>query len=57
MLKIKYKDLITIKRILGDLYLENGNSEEVVLLSQAINRILLSMQVDNNNTIKQFNTI
>lgn len=57
MVKIKYKDLITIKRILGDLYLENGNSEEVVLLSQAIDRIVLSMQVDKNNMIKQFNII
>lgn len=57
MVKIKYKDLITIRRILGNLYLENGNSEEVVLLSQAIDRIVLSMQVDKNNMIKQFNII
>lgn len=52
MIKIKDKDLITIKRILGDLYLENGNSEEVLLLSQAIDRIILSIQEHQNNRIK-----
>ncbi|CEO36677.1 Uncharacterised protein [[Clostridium] sordellii] len=51
MIKMKYQDFITIKRILGDLYLENGNSEEVVLLSQALDRIIVSMQIHINNKI------
>ncbi|HAT4314022.1 TPA: hypothetical protein I9097_001283 [Clostridium perfringens] len=46
MIKIKYQDFITIKRILGDLYLENGNIEEVVLLSQAIDKIVISIQAN-----------
>lgn len=49
---MKYKDVITIKRILGDMYLENGNIEEVVLLSQALDKIILSMQININNNIK-----
>ncbi|BDU80858.1 hypothetical protein SNUCP2_05260 [Clostridium perfringens A] len=49
MIKIKYLDLVTIKRILGDLYLENGNTEEVVLLSQAVDKIIMHMQVNMNN--------
>lgn len=48
---MKYQDFITIKRILGDLYLENVNSEEVVLLSQALDRIIVSMQININNKI------
>ncbi|WP_394883831.1 hypothetical protein [Clostridium tertium] len=53
MIKVKYKDVITIKRILGDMYLENGNVEEVILLSQVIDRIIVSMQKDiNSNNIK-----
>lgn len=48
---MKYQDFIAIKRILGDLYLENGNSEEVVLLSQALDRIIVSMQININNKI------
>ncbi|EHK2400683.1 hypothetical protein KCL50_001660 [Clostridium perfringens] len=52
MVKIKYKDLITIRRILGNLYLENGNIDEIILLSQAIDRIMLSIQVEKNNKIK-----
>lgn len=51
MIKMKYQDFITIKRILGDLYLENGNSEEVVLLSQELDRIIVSMQININNKI------
>lgn len=51
MIKMKYQDFITIKRILGDLYLENVNSEEVVLLSQALDRIIVSMQININNKI------
>ena len=52
MIKIKYQDFITIKRILGDLYLENGNSEEVVLLSQLVDRIIVHMQINTNNNMK-----
>ncbi|WP_207705495.1 hypothetical protein [Clostridium perfringens] len=49
---MKYRDVITIKRILGDMYLENGNIEEVILLSQALDKIILSMQININNDIK-----
>ncbi len=49
MIKIKYLDLVIIKRILGDLYLENGNTEEVILLSQAVDKIIMHMQVKRNN--------
>ncbi|MDB1933999.1 hypothetical protein PMY12_08880 [Clostridium tertium] len=52
MIKMKYQDVMTIKRILGDMYLENGNVEEVVLLSQIVDRIIVSMQKDINNNIK-----
>lgn len=52
MIKIKYQDLITIKRILGDIYLENGNVEEVILLSQALDKIIVFMQININNKIK-----
>ncbi|CEP94835.1 hypothetical protein ACSXD8_15300 [Clostridium perfringens] len=52
MIKMKYRDVITIKRILGDMYLENGNIEEVILLSQALDKIILSMQININNDIK-----
>jgi hypothetical protein len=52
MIKMKYQDVITIKRILGDMYLENGNVEEVVLLSQVVDRIIVSMQKDINSNIK-----
>ncbi|WP_166484628.1 hypothetical protein [Clostridium cuniculi] len=45
MIKIKDEDFITLKRILGDMYLENGNIEEVVLLSKVIDKIIVSMQV------------
>ncbi|HDN2514128.1 TPA: hypothetical protein P1K40_000310, partial [Clostridioides difficile] len=48
MIKIKYQDLITIKRILGDIYLENGNVEEVILLSQALDKIIVFMQININ---------
>ncbi len=35
------------------MYLENGNVEEVILLSQVIDRIIVSMQKDiNSNNIK-----
>ncbi len=52
VIKMKYKDLVTIKRILEDMYIENGNIEEVVLLSQAIDKIIVSMQRNINNEIK-----
>lgn len=52
MIKMKYQDVMTIKRILGDMYLENGNVEEVVLLSQIVDRIIVSTQKDINNNIK-----
>ena len=44
--------MITIKRILGYMYLENGNVEEVILLSQVVDRIIVSIQKDINNNIK-----
>ncbi|WP_122639105.1 hypothetical protein [Romboutsia sp. Marseille-P6047] len=40
MIKIKDSDLMIMKRILGDLYPENGNTEEVILLSKAIDKII-----------------
>lgn len=52
MIKIKDQDLITIKRILGDMYLENGNTEEVVLLSQALDKIIVSIQININKKIE-----
>lgn len=52
MIKVKYQDVITIKRILGYMYLENGNVEEVILLSQVVDRIIVSIQKDINNNIK-----
>lgn len=52
MIKINEQDLITIKRILGDMYLENGNIEEVVLLSQALDKIILSIQININKKIE-----
>lgn len=52
VIKIKYQDLITVERILGDMYLENGNVEEVVLLSQALDKIIVSMQININDKIK-----
>lgn len=60
IIKIKYEDFTTLKRILEDMYLENGNIEEVVLLSKVIDKIIVSMQVskkeyqkDNNNNKNQ----
>ncbi|MBC5997134.1 hypothetical protein H8923_10205 [Romboutsia hominis] len=52
MIKIKDSDLIIMKRILGELYLENGNTEEVILLSQAIDKIILSKQKTIFNEIE-----
>ena len=53
MIKMKDQDVITIKRILGDMYLENGNVEGVILLSQVVDRIIVSIQKDiNSNNIK-----
>ncbi|EQK42668.1 hypothetical protein C672_1612 [[Clostridium] bifermentans ATCC 638] len=37
------------------MYLENENIEEVVLLSQVLDRIIVSMQVNINNNIKEIN--
>lgn len=53
MIKVKNEDLMALKRILGDMYIENGNTKEVVLLSQALDRIIISIQKDriNNNRI------
>lgn len=44
MIKVKNEDLITLKRILGDIYMENGNVEEVVLLSEVVDKIISSIQ-------------
>lgn len=49
MIKIKYQDFIIIKRILGDLYLENGNIEEVILLSHFLDKVIISMQTYSNS--------
>lgn len=46
MLKLEAKDLETMTMILGKMYVENGNTEEVVLLSEAIDRIIVSIQKD-----------
>ncbi|SCH85344.1 hypothetical protein [Romboutsia sp. 1001713B170207_170306_H8] len=52
MIKIKDSDLMIMKRILGDLYLENGNTEEVILLSKAIDKIIplvnLAKKIETN---------
>ena len=53
MLKIEEKDLETMTRILGDMYIENGNTEEVLLLSQAIDRIIVSIQANLYREYKQ----
>ena len=47
MIKIKNEDLVILKRILGDMYIDNGNAEEVVLLSQVLDRIITSIQKSN----------
>lgn len=44
MIKVKNEHLVILKRVLSDIYIENGNVEEVVLLSQAIDTIITSIQ-------------
>ncbi|CAM2078123.1 MAG: hypothetical protein NSGCLCUN01_02312 [uncultured Clostridium sp.] len=55
IIKIKHEDFTTLKRILGDMYLENGNIEEVVLLSKVIDKIIVSMQVSKKEYQKDNN--
>lgn len=44
MFKIKDEDLDKIREVLSNIYRDNGNTEEVILLSQAIDKIILSKQ-------------
>lgn len=44
MFKIKDEDLDKIREVLSTIYIDNGNTEEVILLSQAIDKIILSKQ-------------
>ncbi|WP_133014423.1 hypothetical protein [Clostridium cuniculi] len=44
MFKIKDEDLDKIREVLSNIYIDNGNTEEVILLSQAIDKIILSKQ-------------
>lgn len=44
MFKIKDEDLDKIRVVLSNIYIDNGNTEEVILLSQAIDKIILSKQ-------------
>lgn len=44
MFEIKDEDLDKIREVLTNLYIDNGNTEEVLLLSKAIDRIILSKQ-------------
>lgn len=44
MIKIDSNNLAIMKKILGEIYLDNGNTSEVVTLSQAIDNIIVSVQ-------------
>lgn len=44
MFKIKDEDLDKIREVLSNIYIDNGNTEEVILLSQAIDKIILYKQ-------------
>lgn len=44
MIKVKKDDINRIKEILGRIYLDNGVTDEVLLLSKAVDKIILSRQ-------------
>lgn len=44
MIKVKKDDINKIKEILGRIYLDNGITDEVLLLSKAVDKIILSRQ-------------
>ncbi|AIY83658.1 Uncharacterised protein [Clostridium baratii] len=44
MIKVKKDDINKIKEILGRIYLDNGVTDEVILLSKAVDKIILSIQ-------------
>ncbi|CUQ02029.1 hypothetical protein [Clostridium baratii] len=44
MIKVKKDDINRIKEILGRIYLDNGITDEVLLLSKAVDKIILSRQ-------------
>ena len=44
MIKVKKDDINKIKEILGRIYLDNGVTDEVILLSKAVDKIILSRQ-------------
>ncbi|MBS6007048.1 MAG: hypothetical protein KIB43_08820 [Clostridium baratii] len=44
MIKVKKDDINKIKEILGRIYLDNGVTDEVLLLSKAVDKIILSIQ-------------
>lgn len=44
MIKVKKDDINKMKEILGRIYLDNGLTDEVILLSKAVDKIILSRQ-------------
>lgn len=46
MIEISKEDLLELKKILGNLYLDNRNTYEVLLLSEAVDKIIESIQKD-----------
>lgn len=44
MIKVKKDDINKIKEILGRIYLDNGITDEVLSLSKAVDKIILSRQ-------------
>ncbi|MDU1054200.1 hypothetical protein [Clostridium baratii] len=44
MIKVKKDDINKIKEILGRIYLDNGVTDEVLLLSKSVDKIILSIQ-------------
>ena len=52
MIDLEENELEVIKKILGKLYLENGLTEEVILLSQIVDKAILNsyvqLQFDDN---------
>lgn len=52
MINLEDSELNLIKKILGKLYLENGATEEVMLLSRVVDKFILlkyvESQFDNN---------
>lgn len=45
MIDLEENELEVIKKILGKLYLENGLTEEVILLSQIVDKAILNSYV------------